>query len=74
MAGRCGVARKRDLKQVDAVCRRYRHLLTNELEFEFRVYLHQCKEGGDRGSDHGDFTQAELVEKLMEFLGLEKLP
>jgi hypothetical protein len=68
------VARKKDLKHVDAVCRRYRRLLPGDLEFEYRNYLHECKEGEDLGSDDGDFTDAELVEKLKEFLGLEELP
>lgn len=68
------MARKRDLKHVDAVCRRYRHLLPPDLEYDFREYLHACKESGDCGSNNGDFTDAELVEKLKEFLGLEELP
>ena len=68
------VGRKRDLKQVDAICRRYRHLLSGDLEFDFRTYLHECKDVGDRGTDDGDFTYAELIEKLKEFLGVEELP
>lgn len=68
------MGRKKDLKQVDWICRRYRHLLnTEDLVFDFRTYLHECKDGGDRGSDDGDFTQAELIEKLKEFLGVEEL-
>lgn len=69
----CAVGRKADLKHVDAVCRRYRKYLPGEMVFEFRTYLHHCKESGDRGSDGGDFTHDELVEKLKEFLGLEDL-
>lgn len=68
------MGRKRDLKHVDAVCRRYRALLPGDLEFDYRIYLHECKERGDRGSNDGDFTHAELIEKLKEFLGLEELP
>jgi hypothetical protein len=68
------VSRKRDIKHVDAVCRRYRHLLTGDLEFDYRTYLHECKDCGDAGSDDGDFTDAELIEKLKEFLGVEELP
>jgi hypothetical protein len=68
------VGRKRDLKQVDAVCRRYRHLLTGDLEFDYRTYLHECKDGGDRGADDGEFKYTELIEKLKEFLGVEELP
>lgn len=71
----CGVvARKRDLKQIDAICSRYRHLLKGDKEYDFRMYLHDCKESGDRGSQGGDFTQSELYEKLREFLGVEELP
>lgn len=68
------MSRKRDLKHVDAVCHRYRRLLTGDLEFDFRNYLHECKEAGDRGSNDGDFTHVELIEKLNEFLGVEELP
>jgi hypothetical protein len=68
------MGRKRDLKQVDAVCNLYRHLLPGDLEFDYRTYLHECKEAGDRGSDQGDYTHAELIEKLREFLGMEELP
>ena len=43
-----------------------------ETAFDFRDYLHQCKESGDLGTrnDRGDFTLAELREKAREFLGL----
>jgi hypothetical protein len=68
------LGRKRDIKHVDAVCRRYRGLLTNDMEFDYRTYLHECKDSGDGGSDDGDFTHAELIEKLKEFLGKEELP
>ena len=43
------------------------------MEYDFRDYLHECKESGDGGSDEGDFSHAELMEKLKEFLGLEDL-
>ncbi len=65
---------KRDIKHVDALCRRYRRLLPPAQEFAFRDYLHECKEAGDLGSDDGDYTDAELIEKLKEFLGVEELP
>ena len=68
------MARKSDLKHVDAVCRRYRRYLTGDMEYEYRTYLHECKESRDCGSNNGDFTDAELVEKLKEFLELEELP
>ena len=66
-----GVGRKKDIKQVDAICSRYRHLLSNDMEYAFRDYLHECKDSGDMGSDDGDFTNEELIEKLKEFLGVE---
>jgi hypothetical protein len=68
------MARKKDIKHGDAICRRFRHLLPNKLEFDYRIYLHECKESGDRGSNDGDFTDTELIEKLKEFLGVEELP
>jgi hypothetical protein len=43
------------------------------MEYAFRDYLHDCKDSGDLGSDDGDFTHAELIEKLKEFLGLEEM-
>ena len=68
------MGRKKDIKHVDAICHRYRRYLTGDLEYDFRTYLHQCKDEGDRGTDGGDFTHAELIEKLKEFLGMEGLP
>ena len=45
-----------------------------ETAFDFRDYLHECKESGDRGTSNkrGDFTMDELREKAREFLGLEQ--
>lgn len=68
------MGRKKDLKHVDAICHRYRQLLTGDLEYDFRTYLHDCKDAGDWGTDGGDFTHTELIEKLKEFLGVEELP
>ena len=44
-----------------------------ETAFDFRAYLHECKESGDRGTsnERGDFTMDELREKAREFLGVE---
>jgi hypothetical protein len=63
------MGRKRDLKQVDAICREFG--MDGDTELEFRDYLHECKESGDRGTanDRGDFTMDELREKAREFLG-----
>lgn len=66
------MGRKRDLKQVDAVCREFG--MDAETELEYRDYLHECKESGDRGTanDRGDFTMDELRQKAREFLGIEE--
>lgn len=45
--------------------------MTPDAEFDFRDYLHQCKDAGDGGSDGGDFTEAELDELARDFLGLD---
>lgn len=60
------MARKRDLRQVEAVARMY------ELDpDEFGQYLEDCKEHGDRGTlnDRGDFTWDELCAKAEELKG-----
>jgi hypothetical protein len=62
------VARKRDLRIVDAVLREFR--IEGRLALEFRDYIHECKESGDFGTGNkGDYTMEELREKLREFLG-----
>ena len=64
--------RRRCLRHVDAICQRYRlRGMTPDAEFDFRDYLHQCKDAGDGGSDGGDFTEAELDELARDFLGLD---
>lgn len=45
--------------------------MTPQREFDFRDYLHQCKDSGVGGSDAGDFTEQELDELARDFLGLE---
>ena len=65
------MGRRRCLRHVDSVCRRYRHLgMTPEKEIEFRNYLHECKDSGMGGSDENDYTDAELDELVRDFLGL----
>jgi hypothetical protein len=65
------VSRKKDLRRVDAVCNEFG--MDAETAFDFRDYLHECKDSGDRGTsnERGDFTMDELREKAREFLGLE---
>lgn len=60
------MARKRDLKQVEAVARRY-----GIDPDKFGEYLEDCKAHGDRGTqnDRGDFTWDELCAKAEEFKG-----
>ena len=65
------VGRKKDLRLVDAVCDEFG--MDGEQGFDFRDYLHECKESGDcgTGNEKGDFTMDELRDKAREFLGLE---
>jgi hypothetical protein len=67
----CPVPRKRGLRRVDAVCKEFD--MDPETAFDFRDYLHECKDTGDLGTsnERGDFTMDELREKAREFLGLE---
>lgn len=48
--------------------------MTDDAAFDFRDFLHQCKDQGDKGTgnDRGDYTMDELREKAREFLGLEE--
>lgn len=67
------MGRKRDLKQVDAVCRR--HGMTREEEFAFREYIHELKDSGAGGTGpDGDFTEAELNEAARDFLEMGRQP
>jgi hypothetical protein len=65
------VGRKKDLRRVDAVCKEFG--MKGEQEFDYRDYLHECKESGDFGTanEKGDFTMDELRERARDFLGLE---
>ncbi len=46
--------------------------MTKEKEFEFRDYIHECKESGILGSDDGDYNEQELDELAHDFLGLDQ--
>ena len=63
--------KKKDLGRVDAVCVEFD--MDRETAFDFRDYLHECKDSGDYGTSNnrGDFTMDELRAKAKEFLGLE---
>lgn len=45
-----------------------------ETAFDFRDYLHECKESGDRGTgnERGDFTMDSFARRPGNFLGLEQ--
>jgi len=48
--------------------------MSPETEFDYRVYIHECKESGILGTanDRGDYTMDELRERAREFLNLEE--
>ena len=62
------VPRKPDLKQVNAVCRKFG--ITEPQERRFRRLMHELKAAGDGGTanDRGDFTWEELNDLAAEFL------
>jgi hypothetical protein len=61
------VGRKSDIRQIEGLCTR--NGLCPRRRFEFGDYLERLKRDGVRGSqDNGDFTFAELEERLREFL------
>jgi hypothetical protein len=68
------VARKRDIKDVEAVARRFG--MDPETRRDFGDYLEDCKRAGDVGTrnDRGDFTRDEMVGKAREFLGEGRNP
>lgn len=62
------MGRKRDIAFIDEFCRR--NGIAGDEEFEFRDYLHDCKDDGIKGSlPKGDYSLAELEERLQEFRG-----
>ena len=58
------MGRKSDLKQVDAVAKRF-----GIDRDDYGDYLEDCKASGDHGTanDLGDFTWAELCKKASEY-------
>lgn len=65
------MGRKKDLRRVDAICKEFG--LVGDEAFDFRDYLHECKDSGDKGTANvkHDFTMDELREKARAFKGLE---
>ena len=66
------MGRKKDLARVDAFCDEFD--MDPETGFDFRDYLHECKDRGDccTRNKRGALTLDELREKAKEFLGLEE--
>ena len=62
------MARKRDLRRVDAIVAEFG--MTPDQGLAFRDYLHACKHAGLLGSanERGDFTIEELRERASEYL------
>ncbi|MEX0704448.1 MAG: hypothetical protein WD069_20270 [Planctomycetales bacterium] len=62
------MARKRDIRQIEAVAREFD--MTPQERREFGDYIEECKRRGDRGSGpDGDFDYHELRGKVPEFRG-----
>ena len=54
------MARKRDIKQIEAIAREFQ--LNDEERREFGDYVEECKRNGEHGSGpRGDFTYEEFA-------------
>jgi hypothetical protein len=57
----------RDLKRVDRIAKEF-----GIDRRAFGIYLHECKDAGDYGSDDkGDYTEDELRDKAQEYKDLQ---
>lgn len=64
------MGRKRDIRQIDAIAREFG--MEPDERREFGDYIEDCKQRGERGAGKdGDFTYAELRDKVREFRGEE---
>ena len=62
------MGRKRDIRQIDAIAKEFD--MDPEERREFGDYIEECKREGVCGTGNdGDFTYAELREKVPEFRG-----
>ena len=62
------MARKRDIRRIEAIAREFD--MDDEDRTEFGDYVEECKRKGDHGSGiHGDFSYSELRAKVPEFRG-----
>ncbi|MEX0718579.1 MAG: hypothetical protein WD066_18445 [Planctomycetaceae bacterium] len=60
------MARKRDIRQIEAVAREFD--MTPDERREFGDFIEGCKHSGERGSEPGgDFSYGELREKVADF-------
>ena len=62
------MARKRDIRQIEAIAVEFG--MDPDERREFGDYIEGCKRNGERGSGpDGDFSYAELRERVAEFRG-----
>jgi hypothetical protein len=62
------MGKKHDIRQIEAIAKEFD--MDSEERREFGDYIEDCKRRGDRGSGtDGDFTYAELRDKVPEFRG-----
>jgi hypothetical protein len=60
------MGKKRDIRKIEAIAKEFN--MEEEERRDFGDYIEECKKKGDRGSGKkGDFTYAELREKVGEF-------
>ena len=66
LLGGCGMGRKRDIRQIEAIAKEFD--MDDEERREFGDYVEDCKRRGELGSgQNGDFTYGELRAKVPEF-------
>ena len=62
------MGRKRDIRQIEAIAKEFG--MGPDERREFGDYIEDCKRMGEKGSGRdGDFTYAELRDKVPEFRG-----
>jgi hypothetical protein len=62
------MGKKFDVRRIEAIAKEFG--MEEEERRDFGDYIEECKGKGDRGSGkNGDFTYAELREKVSEFQG-----
>lgn len=62
------MARKKDIRQIEAIAREFN--MNAQQRRDFGDYVEECKQEGERGSgERGDFTYEELRFKAREFMG-----